>query len=306
MNQKLHEDQPWRFYSIIFLSGLFIFALWFFLHPNSPWHSRNYYKVAFEEIGSLKIGNQVNVNGLAGGYVKNFELTDSCVWAEIAILSKIKIPDNSKVQIANVGLMGERVVEISLGNSKNYYADNARIIGSFDMGSTTIGKLVADVLDEANNIVDILSNAADSLFSEEKIKDYKRLERKATQFGNKTSRFVNSAEHSALASFDSLVIAKNKIVAIIDEIKPALDGMVNSTESIEKNFANLEKSLEEFKKSLISIEQKLESDGNTISLALNEKHDGNLRRQMKKISEDAENLMEKIKQRGLDLNVDIF
>ncbi|MCL2100866.1 MAG: MlaD family protein, partial [Fibromonadales bacterium] len=201
--KKIKQNRPWLFYSIVFLSMLFLFSLWFFLHPNSPWHDRNYYKVAFSEVGNLKTGNAVNVNGLTRGYVRSLKLTDSCVWVDIAVLAKVKISKDSKLNVANAGLMGERVIEISLGTSNDYHKDGAHIIGFFDMGSTTIGYLVVDIVKETEAIVDILSNAADTLFSEEKAETYKRLEKKAKLLGNRAARFVNTAEESLVASFDS-------------------------------------------------------------------------------------------------------
>jgi len=306
---KIHKKSkktPLLFYTIVSLGILSLLGLWFFFHPNSPWHSRHIYKVAFEEVGNLRAGDLVNVSGMLKGYVKDFELTDSCVWTEIAVLADVKIPRGSKFRIANAGLMGERVIEILLGESKEYYSPGARITGYFDIGSTDIGNLVLDILDEANAITSILSKTADTLFSDERMDDYKRIGKKATQLGNRISRVVNTTEKSALSSMDSLIMAKNLVAEIIDGMSSDFDGMVKNADELEKNFAKLEKSLETVKNSVSLIAQKLESGHNTISLALDEKHNGELRIQMKKISEDAEKLMEKIKRRGLDLNVDIF
>jgi len=303
---KMSKDVPWLYYSIVFSVVLLLFCSWFFLHPNSPWHSRNHYIVAFEEIGSLKIGNNVKVNGLTKGYVEKFELTDSCVWTKIAVLSKVKIPTNSEFRLVNVGLMGERVVEITLGDSKKYYASNSRIRGNFDAGSTTVGELAIDILKEAGNIVNIVNDLTDTLFSEQKMKDYKRLTEKGKKLGNKVSHFANSSERSARASIDSLIEAKEKISEILDKIKPHINGAIGNADLLGENFANLEKSLEEVKNNIAYIAEILENGENTISLALDKNQKGDLRREMLKVFSDAESLMEKINRRGLDLNVTIW
>jgi len=302
----MSKNIPWLYYSIIFSLLLLLLGSWFFFHPNSPWHSRNHYVIAFEEIGNLKVGNSVNVNGLSKGYVEKFELTDSCVWTKVAVLSKVKIPVNSELRLVNVGLMGERVVEITLGDSKKYYANNSLIKGNFDAGSTTVGELAVDILKEASNIVDIVSNLADTLFSVQKMEDYKRLTKKGKNLGNKVSRLVSSSERSARTSVDSLVEAKEKIVEILDKIKPDIDLAVENANLLGENFANLEKSLEAVKNSIASIAEILENRENTISLALDKKKEGDLRREMVKIFNDTESLMEKIRRRGLDLNVTIW
>jgi phospholipid/cholesterol/gamma-HCH transport system substrate-binding protein len=297
---------PWLYYSIILSILLLLFSSWLFFHPNSPWHSRNRYIVAFEEIGNLKIGNAVNVNGLPKGYVEKFELTDSCVWTKIAVLSKVKIPMDSEFRLVNVGLMGERVVEITLGDSKKYYAKDSHIKGNFDAGSTTVGELAVDILKEASDIVDIVNDLADTLFSEQKMKDYKRLSEKGKKLGNKVSRFASSSKRSAQASVDSLIEAKEKLAEILDKIKPNIDGAVENVNLLGENFANLEKSLEAIKKSIASIAEILENGDNTISLAMDKNKKGELRREMLKVYNDAESLMEKVKKRGLDLNVTIW
>ncbi|MDR3000966.1 MAG: MlaD family protein [Fibromonadaceae bacterium] len=302
--KKVQQNRPWLFYGIVFFGVLCLFSLWFFLHPKSPWHERHYYKVAFSEVGNLKKGNSVNVNGLPKGYVKRIELTDSCVWTEVAVLANVKIPKDSRMHVANAGLMGERVIEISLGNSTSYYEDGAQIMGFFDMGSTTIGYLIVDIVEEAEAIIDILSNTMDTLFSEEKIESYKRLEKKAKLLGNRATYFVNTAEKSLVASFDSLVLAKDKIVEIVDDIKPDLDGAVKHANELEKNYAELEKTLGDFQKSIVSIAKRIESDTTTIALVFDD--GGDLKLRMSSISGSAEKLLEKIKRRGLDLNVDLF
>jgi len=304
--KRLSRKTPWAFYSVVASIILLPTSLWFFLHPNSPWHSRNYYYIDFNEIGNLKINDAVNVNGLIRGRVKEFLLTDSCVLAKIAVLSKIKIPVNSKLHVANIGLMGDRVIEITLGNSNVYYKDGAHFSGSFDMGSTSMGILVLDVLEEAKAIAGVLGDVADTLSSEERMKDYRILEHKAKQLGNRTSRMASSAESSAIASIDSLIDAKERLLEIIDEIKPNFNGMVDNLDLLEENFANLKISLKKIETSISSIAENLGSGDNTISLALDKTQNGKLRREMMEISKDAERLMEKITKNGLDLNVTIW
>jgi len=304
--KEVSKNSTLLFYTLV-IAGMFgIFSMWFFLHPNSPWHSRNHYFIAFKEIGDLKVGNAVNINGLQMGYVVGFKLTDSHVLTKIAVLSEVKIPLNSKLHVANVGLMGERAIEITLGNSKNYYPDNSQIAGNFDMGSTSVGTLAIDIVKETGEIINILSNFADTLFSEQRMEDYNRLKTKGEKFGKRISRFANSAERSLLASIDSLIVARDKVAEIMDSISPNLDNASENADLLKERIAILGKSLEEFKKSITSVAEKLDGSENTISLALDKNQHGALRHEMAKIQKDADSLVKKIKKNGLDLNVDIW
>ena len=302
----MNKSSSLYFYIIVGICVLSIFCLWFFKHPNSPWHSRNHYWVSFSEIGGLKIRDAVNINGLPNGYVEEFELTDSCVWAKIAVLSKIEIPTDSRIQVINAGLMGERVVNIMIGNSNDYYKDNARIKGVFDLGTTTVGTIAINIIKEANGIANTLADIADTIFSEPKKQHYKRIGTKAKQFGKGTMHILNSAEKSALSSIDSLKFALAHVSGIMEETEETFAQIADNLEMAKHNYKNLSESLEKVKSSVELIAQKLESGDNTASLALSRELHSELRAEMHKISESAEELLQKITRDGLDLNVDFW
>ncbi|MDR2581477.1 MAG: MlaD family protein [Fibromonadaceae bacterium] len=276
------------------------------MHPNSPWHSRDHYHIAFREIGDLRPGDAVNINGLPRGYVVGLELTDSCVWVRAAVLSKVRIPIDSRFNVANAGLMGERVVDILLGDSNDHYPKGTYITGHFDVGGTEMGVLAYELLKETGEVMGMLSEFVDSVTSKEKIAQYKRIGKKANRLGRDLSRMAGSAGNSVDDLIDSLTIAKDSFVEILNNIEADFDKAVNNVDIIKKNFSALEKSLESLKEKIEAIAKELESGSNTISLALSEDRGETLRQEMRKIAKDAEELMAKIRRRGLDLNVDIF
>lgn len=300
---KIKRNFRWVFDIFVALCVIALFCAWLFLHPNSPWHTRYIYLVAFKEIGDLKVGDAVNVGGLTKGRVVSFELADNCVWTVISVLAEVKIPVDSKLRVANAGLMGERVVEISLGNSKIYYDNGMYLKGNFDIGSTSIGELTVDIIKEASSIVSILTEVTDTLFNSEKIKTYKRIGQKAENLGNTANNIVSNANTSLLISIDSLILAKNKVASIIDSIKPNINNVQENIQLLSENFVSLEKSLESIKKAATNI---LNENNSTVVLSLNKNLNGALLQEISEIIKDAEILMNKIKKNGLDLNVDIF
>jgi len=168
-----------------------------------------------------------------------------------------------------------------------------------------LASLALDILKDANDIVGVVSDLADTLFSEQRMEDYKRMIKKGKNLGNKTSHLVSSSERSARASIDSLVDAKNKITEILNNIKPDVDAIENA-DLLGENLAKLGKSLEAVKNSIASIAKIIENEENTVSLALDKDKNGALRREMLKVADDATSLMEKVKKSGFDLNVTIW
>jgi phospholipid/cholesterol/gamma-HCH transport system substrate-binding protein len=150
------------FHGILGAVILAIAGLWYFLHPNSPYVERTEYIVLFHEIGSLKPGNGVTVNGLKYGVVRDMQMHGDSVLVTVAVLSHIKIPVNSRFILQNVGLMGERIVAIQLGNSQQFANSSVVFKGSFDDGSTRLGYKVNEVVQLGLQVKDTVTQIVDS------------------------------------------------------------------------------------------------------------------------------------------------
>ena len=70
------------------------------------WH------VAFTQAGGLGKSDEVLVNGLRKGEVREIELSGDHVVVDIALASEIGLTDQSRVAIRNVGLMGEKQIAV--------------------------------------------------------------------------------------------------------------------------------------------------------------------------------------------------
>jgi hypothetical protein len=186
---------------------------------------------------------------------------------------------------------------MELGSSNSYHANEASIMGFFDIGSTSIGILTMDAINEITGIINVFSDVIDSLFSEENMKDYKRIGKKGETLGKGISRVASSAGNSLENLMDSLTIAKDKVSDIIDHLKTDFDKTATNIDLAINNLENLGKSLDALKLSLQKIIKKKEKKGNNIDI---------IKQEMKKISEDAELLMKQINAKGLDLNADIL
>lgn len=96
---------------IRFLSGIDIF-------------SRNVeYKTMYEQIGGIQSASAVIIKGVKVGTITNIEFdpsVDNNVYLQLTIQRKYQIPVDSKAKIISNGLMGGKVIEITLGESKEY------------------------------------------------------------------------------------------------------------------------------------------------------------------------------------------
>ena len=73
----------------------------------------------FPMVGGIDPGDEVNVNGVEKGEVRRVALRDKDVVITMRISADVKIPEDSEVLLQTIGIMGERIVSIVLGESRS-------------------------------------------------------------------------------------------------------------------------------------------------------------------------------------------
>src|SRR3972149_5127187 len=71
--------------------------------------------VLFPNVGILNVGDPVSVSGVEKGKVKKIELYAGDVLVTFALTKDVKLKKDAKFTIMNVGLMGERLVDVKTG-----------------------------------------------------------------------------------------------------------------------------------------------------------------------------------------------
>lgn len=291
------------FSAIVAIVGMGLFALWFFLHPNSPWHGRNVYIVRFAEIGTLVEGNTVLVNGISRGKVVGSELTDSCVWVKLQVLSEVAIPVDSRFKIVNSGLMGERAVGVSLGSADRMLATGDTVSGGIDLGSTRLGMLAMDCLREIEGLVTTGGAVLDSLTDSTNTARLGRMERKGLRLSSKFTATQKAINDSIAVLSQGLADIKARSKELSAELEPGVHTAADSLAVLQKRLEALREPLRKVGASAEAIMSKLDSKDNDLGLLVS---DTNIRRRLQSISQNAQALMARMEKNGLDLNVDIW
>jgi len=117
------------------------------------------YTVLFPRIGSLQVGDQVTINGVKKGSVKSMELVHDSVAVVINLDNEIVLTDSAHITVQNIGLLGERGVEILLSKAGTKISpeetDNPVVIrGHFDTGISEAMGMVGSVLKDVQRLVD--------------------------------------------------------------------------------------------------------------------------------------------------------
>jgi phospholipid/cholesterol/gamma-HCH transport system substrate-binding protein len=301
----MRNGESHKLFNIVMICfGLGLFSLWFFLHPNSPWHTRNTYVVGFAQVGSLAPGDGVMVNGLSKGKVVSTTLTDTCVWVNMKVLANVSVPRDSRFFIENAGLMGERVVNIRLGKTHLFMESGDSVNpGTFDQGSTSLGVGLARILREVGGILGNVQGLVDTLTAPERIEDYERMGKKANRIRHQLPSLLRHANHSLDSIFGNLSLTAQKLDTL-GQIGTDLEGLSAEIQELIQQWNALEPRLKQVGSDAAKVVDAVSDNSGTVALMLAE--DSQVKQELESLSKHAQALLEKIKKRGLDMNVDIW
>ena len=107
--------------ALFFIAAVLVFYLGsVFLKGISVFGKKNYYYAVFEDVGALHESTNVALNGFEIGKITDIKLLSSNpvrICAEILITEDLNIPEDSKLEVAQMDVLGGMIVNLHLGQS---------------------------------------------------------------------------------------------------------------------------------------------------------------------------------------------
>jgi len=231
----------------------------------------NNYKIEFDNVTGLEIGDNVTINGVRKGSVESITVTGSTVLVEIAIEKDVLIPEDSKFYVTMLDLMGGKKVEIRPGKSSKlinpeiiqkgeFQFDVAEVMSfvgragegipammsKIDTALTAINsylqdeEIKGDVKSGLKNLVALASDFR-SLIREQRgqidhlIKNSIKLTENADSLTSNASVFIKENQDSIATSIKNL----NKLLVQSDALIKKFDGIIDETTSQKNNLGKL-------------------------------------------------------------------
>lgn len=196
------------FFGIKFLKGIDVFQ------------KETTYYVFYDNVSGMYEGNYIYLNGMKVGYVKNIEAMGERAekfLVTVAVDSKIKITDDSKMVFFSADILGSKAMKIELGNSNRILENKDTIMGDVELGM--LDKLGSSIAPMAQNLDSIL-------FATKNILNQQTQNNLQHTFANleATSERLSSIS----GQFDNLM--KNE--------KEKIGKIISNTESITSNLKN--------------------------------------------------------------------
>lgn len=286
-----------------------------FLKNTVPGEKKDHFYAVFEKVSTLQKGDPIKINGVKMGRVKNIELWKNKVRVRFDLKRSfkdhtgkefdIKIPKNSKLTVQNIGLMGERQIEINLGDSKEYFKPGDILEnGLFDAGIAEAMGTAGAVFEESKALILTIRATFDSTVGREEFSEtFNGVLNDTKSLTEKLSRLVDYVDPKVKISVQNLEKASKELEDLMKTQAPAVERLVNNGVSISEKADALVGKMDGITDEVTGIVQKINSNEGTLGALISDTAFFN---DLTSTLENADSLLSIIRKQGLDVNVDIF
>lgn len=281
-----------------------VLLLWYFNHPLSPYNARTTYIAAFEQVGPVSNGSNVQINGLHRGRILRMDKTDSLIYVHFEIISKIKIPVDSKVKFISAGFLGNREIYIELGTSEKDFNPKDTIRGSYDKGLSRASKDLEASIQILTQMTDDANAISDSLLAGENGKKIALIKKRGKRLISNTEADTHEWKKETSELFSAFSSVTGKAKDLLGKTGEGLDSAKQDLDSLNSQLNHLKESADSLQQKIQGISQTLNSDKGSAGAVIQENSE--LLARIDKLQINIGNLIKEIKKNGIKLNIDIF
>jgi phospholipid/cholesterol/gamma-HCH transport system substrate-binding protein len=228
---------------------------------TTTWH------VVFSQAGGIDEGAEVQVNGIHKGEVGEVGLLGDGVIMDLSLMSEVQLTDRSRVGIRDIGLVGDKIVYVSLGPEGRPLNPRDTISGFYDKG---MGEMMADLggaVNNVNKIAEDLQAVTSTAHGDGDIAVAVKNFRETSEELRKLVSDNRTSLRSTLANFnDASGTAKRLTTDREAELKKTLDEVGQAAE----NMNRLSGRLDSLRASLQTISTRVERGDGTLGKLVND------------------------------------
>lgn len=260
--------------------------------------------VKFENVAGLEIGDQVTVNGLRKGYVKQMEVKNNYVLVELSLDKDVNLKQDATFAISMLDLMGGKKVEVFPGQSQYPFDFNKTADGKFYADIPSVMSLFGSVQDD---LVTVLKDVKVSIHSMNKYLTDEKLRGEVNNsianlnlLTQKLNTILNENRNDIKALTSNAVELTNKSNELL----------TNNKENIQEIFKNVKTVFEKSDTLLVKLNalttQTMNQQNNLGKLLFDDSIIKDLKSSLKQVNELTSILIEQLKGDGINVDANIF
>jgi len=265
------------------------------------------YTAVFSNIGGLQAGDPVTANGLRKGTVSSIELHGALVAVHFRLDANVPFTDSAAVSVKNIGLMGERKIEITLSEKGTRFEPNdgrnvrQYIRGNFDTGIAEALGMLGNFMTDASALVDSVSVLLEATLGSPEFKDfYDRTVVRLDTIMEVVDRLLVNNEQKVDQIVNNLRSTARNLDVVVSENRAGIRGIVSNTDTLTARAADLMFDLDSLLADLQSITSKIDTGSGAIGQLVN---DSTTIRELMATVDKLDTLLSEVRKDGLRLRV---
>ncbi len=247
------------------------------------------YGVLFPNVGALGVGDPVTVLGVKKGTVESIILSGGDVLVTFNLTTDVKLKKDAKFTVMNIGLMGERFIDVSPGHSPELLDLSKPVVGFYDTGIPEVMGMAGQMLDEIRRLVAHLEGIFGTEWSQESFKEtIKDLRKLSSDLVTLLDRNKDKLEKTAT----DLSYTSSELKVLVERNKEKLQSSVDNFTTSSAKLDTITTTLSSLSVSLKNLTQKIESGQGTFGKLIN---DSTLYNDLRKTTNNLDELVTDIK-----------
>ncbi len=247
------------------------------------------YSVLFPNVGALEIGDPVAVLGVAKGGVEKMVIYQGEVLVTFNLSSDVILKEDASFTVKNIGLMGERYIEVEPGHSQILLDLSKLQKGFFDSGIPEVMGMMGEMITEIRRLTSNLQGTFGTAWAEESIK--KSIEN-MRRLSEDLSSLLAQNKKKIGKTVNNLHYASSELKKMVDDNKEKLNSTVDNFASASERFKNITEVLDSLSFSLKILSEKIERGEGTLGKLINDK---SLYEELKNTTKSVDELVKDIK-----------
>jgi len=247
------------------------------------------YSVLFPNVGALEIGDPVAVLGVAKGGVEKMVIYQGEVLVTFNLSSDVILKEDATFTVKNIGLMGERYIEVEPGHSQILLDLSKLQKGFFDSGIPEVMGMMGEMITEIRRLTSHFQGTFGTAWAEESIK--KSIEN-MRRLSEDLSSLLAQNKKKIGKTVNNLHYASSELKKMVDDNKEKLNSTVDNFASASERFKNITEVLDSLSFSLKILSEKIERGEGTLGKLINDK---SLYEELKNTTKSVDELVKDIK-----------
>jgi phospholipid/cholesterol/gamma-HCH transport system substrate-binding protein len=253
--------------SVVILAALILFFGIVWVKDYKFNVDRYEYSVLFPNIGSLEVGDPVSVLGVKKGEVRKIGLSGNDVLVTFNLTDDVDLRSDAKFTVMNIGLMGERFVNIIPGVSSEPLDLSYPVHGFYDTGIPEVMGMMGAAIDEIRHLVAVLEGTVGTPAATTSVKNIiANMER----ISNDLRTLTEENKQKMSQTLEDLSVSSARMRSFVDRNEQKLQGTLDNFNTASGSFAVISGRMDSLSTSVKNLVAEMEAGRGTLGRMLKE------------------------------------